>query len=378
MAKAKKKAAWQPLIGLSIGVLTGIVCGFIMASHLDASLGTDATLGETLAELLVMLAALYAAILLQIIIHEGGHLVFGLLSGYRFSSFRVMSFMWVKEGGQLKFKHLSIAGTGGQCLMTPPDLVDGNIPVTLYNLGGSLMNVFSACIFLILHLTSPHIPLLSSWCLMLAVIGFIFALLNGIPIKTATIDNDGHNAFALRHNQEAQRALWVQLKVNSEVARGIRLKDMPEEWFAIPNDVAMQNSLVAAVGVFACNRLMDRHQFDEADRLMAHLLQLDSGIAGLHRSLLLCDRLYVALVTQNRPETAAELLTREQKRFMKSMKNFPSILRTQYVCALLGEGDKEKAGKIKEKFEKCAKTYPYPTDIQSERELMEFAEKKPA
>ena len=27
-------------------------------------------------------------------------------------------------------------------------------------------------------------------------------------------------------------------------------------------------------------------------------------------------------------------------------------------------------------FEKCARTYPYPTDIQSERELMDIAREK--
>ena len=35
----------------------------------------------------------------------------------------------------------------------------------------------------------------------------------------------------------------------------------------------------------------------------------------------------------------------------------------------------KKANKVKTQFEKCAKTYPYQNDVQSERELMEIAEK---
>ena len=58
------------------------------------------------------------------------------------------------------------------------------------------------------------------------------------------------------------------------------------------------------------------------------------------------------------------------------MKTFPSVLRTEYAYALLGEKDIDKAQKIKDQFEKCAKTYPYPSDIDSERELMEIAEEK--
>ena len=56
------------------------------------------------------------------------------------------------------------------------------------------------------------------------------------------------------------------------------------------------------------------------------------------------------------------------------MKSFPSVLRTEYVCALLGERNEKKAEIIKAQFEKRAKTYPYPNEIQSERELMTIAE----
>jgi len=59
---------------------------------------------------------------------------------------------------------------------------------------------------------------------------------------------------------------------------------------------------------------------------------------------------------------------------MKKMKTFPSIQRTEYAYALLAEKDLAKAEKIKKQFEASAKNYPYPQDIQSERELMEIAE----
>lgn len=41
--------------------------------------------------------------------------------------------------------------------------------------------------------------------------------------------------------------------------------------------------------------------------------------------------------------------------------------------ALLGEKNKEQAEKYKNLFEKRAKSYPYPSEIQTERELMEIA-----
>lgn len=370
----KKKAKWQQYIGMVFFVLMGAACGFLMVMYID-KFTTQRTIHEEVLSLIGLLLVMYVAILVQMIVHEAGHLVFGLLSGYKFSSFRIFSFMWVKEDDKIRLRRFSIAGTGGQCLMTPPDMVDGKIPVVFYNLGGALMNIIVGVVSLGLFFFFENVPFLSTVMLMFAVIGFILALMNGIPMRLGTVDNDGYNAFALTRNAEAMRSFWVQMKTNEQIAKGVRLKDLPDEWFAVPSDEAMKNSMVVVLGVFACNRLMDAHKFEETDTLMAHILEIDSGIVDLHRRLMVCDRMYVEMLTENRREILEGMLDKVQKKFMKSMKNFPSVLRTEYVYALLCEKDTVKADKVKNQFEKCAKTYPYQNDVQSERELMEIAEK---
>lgn len=370
-----KKIKWQQYIGLVFFMLIGAVCGVLMAQYLEQRAEVDTTMAEELFSLACLFVCMYAAMLIQIIIHEAGHLVFGLLTGYKFSSFRIFSFMWVKEEGKIRLKRMSIAGTGGQCLMSPPDMVDGRIPVVLYNLGGSLMNIVASLVFFVLYLMLKEVPFVSVLFLMLGIIGIAFAIMNGVPMRMGTVDNDGYNAFSLTRNSEALRSFWIQMKVNAEIAKGIRLKDMPGEWFEIPSDEAMKNSMVVVIGVFASNRLMDQQNFTEADRLMEHILSIESGMVGVHRNLMVCDRMYIELITENRSDVIDEMLTKEQKKFMKQMKKFPTVLRTEYVYALLHEKDKDKADKIKEQFEKCAKTYPYPNDVQSERELIEIAER---
>ena len=119
---------------------------------------------------------------------------------------------------------------------------------------------------------------------------------------------------------------------------------------------------------------MDQQRFEEADQLIAHLLQIDSGIIGLHRGLMICDRMYCEIIRDNRKEILDEMLTKEQTNFMKAMKKFPSIIRTEYVYSLLALKDETSAKKARALFEKVAKTYPYPSDIQSERELIEIAD----
>ncbi len=370
----KKKRGWQEWIGFGFYVLIGGVCGYFMMQYIDRSASADRTGAEEILSLVGLFVMMYVAILVQLIIHEAGHLAFGLLSGYKFSSFRIFSFMWVKEGDKVKLKRLTIAGTGGQCLMSPPELVDGQIPVVLYNLGGSFLNLISSAVFIGLYFALPMLPYLATIFLLLGIIGIVIALMNGIPMRMGTVDNDGYNALSLSKNREARRAFWVQMKTNEQVAKGVRLKDMPEEWFVMPTDEAMQNSMVAVIGVLACNRLMDAEQFEEADALMEHMLSIESGMVGLHRNLLICDRMFVELIGENRAEVLEEMYTTEQKQFMKAMKNFPSVIRTEYVYARLQEKDEKKAEEILKRFEKCAKNYPYQNDVDSERGLMKRAE----
>jgi len=370
----KAKGKLQQWIVMGFFVLIGAVCGVLMVKFIELQGTQNGSLQEYLITLGVLFLGMYLGIFLQLIIHEAGHLVFGLKSGYQFSSFRIGSFMWLKEKGKIVSKKLSLAGTGGQCLMVPPPMQDGKFPVILYNLGGCIMNLVASAVFLILYLLIPKSTVISLFCLMMVPIGVAIALMNGIPLRLGTVDNDGYNALSLGKTPEAMQAFWLQLKVNEQIAKGIRLKDMPDEWFQVPDDDAMHNSMVATQGVFAANRLMDQQRFAEADRLMAHLLALDSGMVGLHRNLMICDRMYCELIQDNRKEVLEGMLTKEQLKFMQAMKKFPSVIRTEYAYALLALENTVKANAARTLFETVAKTYPYPSDVQSERELMNIAD----
>lgn len=377
MNKPKKKVVWQQYVGTVFSMLIGAICGYAMIMFIN-NFSDDTSLYIKILSLVGLFLGMFVAFFFHMLIHEAGHLVFGLMTGYKFSSFRIASFMWLKESGKLKLKRVNVAGTGGQCLMIPPEMKDGKIPLMLYNLGGSFINIIFGALFLVGYILCSDILFLSPLLLIFAVVGFMIAMMNGIPMRMGTVDNDGYNAFALSRNEEAVEAFWVQLKVVEQSSKGVRIKDMPAEWFTVPTDEAMKNSMVATRGVFACNRLMDEEKFEEADALMAHLLEIESGIVGLHHDLLMCDRIYVELIGENRSEVIEDMMTKEQIKFMKAMKRFPSVLRTQYTIALLMEKDVAKAETIRREFEKVAKSYPYSHEIDSERDLMRIAERKVA
>ncbi len=369
--KDKKQKEW---LGTIIPVIIGAVAGAWGASQGKSVAAGSETLGEELFSVVRCMILFVMAFYIQAIIHEGGHLLFGLISGYQYESFRIGKWTLVKQEGKWQIKRFSIAGTGGQCLMAPPDLVDGKMPFVLYNLGGAILNLLVGGVLFGIYQMIDDIPIISQFLLIMAAVGIVFALINGIPMRLGSIDNDGYNAIMLKKDLKAQHAFWIQLKVNKEQSEGIRLKDMPEEWFWQPTDEEMQNSMCAAVGVFTCNRLMDALAFEKADKLMEKYLTMDTAMVGIHRHLLICDRIYCELIKQNRAEVLEEMLDKKQQNFMKSMSTFPTVIRTQYAYALLAEKNPQKAEKLKKKFEKVASTYPYKTDIENQRELIDIAE----
>ena len=368
----RKSNLWQTIVIVAAVILMGIICGRLIDVFIYTRVENILPF-DGFPEILCYLICICIGGFIHIIIHETGHLIFGLLSGYSFSSFRIFSFMWLKENGKLRLKRQSIAGTGGQCIMIPPDMVDGKFPVVLYNLGGILLNAVSSIVFLALFFLCLDFPILAAIMLWLFVLGVLMAVMNGVPTSTGSINNDGYNAMALSRDPEAMEAFWIQLRIVDKTTKGLRLKQMPAEWFKVPSDEGMKNSMTASRGVFACNRLMDEGRYQEADSLMEHILGIDSGIVGLHRSLLICDRICLELMYKNRRDVVEKMQTEEQKNFMKAMKKFLPVLRTNYLIAMFMENDMTKADKIMTEFEKQAKLYPYETDIASERELIRTA-----
>lgn len=374
--KKQKKTDISQLLAALVMCLVGAACGILMMKVIRGSVPKDASLIKLIVMVAALLVLFYAAFILQTIIHEGGHLVFGLLSGYKFCAFRIFNFMWIRNKEGIRFKRMSIAGTGGQCLMSPPGLVDGKMPVLLYNYGGVIMNLIAAAIAGGLAFACRSGSVIHTFLIFLAVIGVAFALLNGLPLKMSAVNNDGRNALDLMKDPEARRAFWIQMKVNELTSRGIRVKDMPKEWFSVPSEQEMQNGITAMLGPLAAGRLMDEQRFAEADALMKRFLEGENGIVGLNRGLLGNDRIYVELIGENRPEALEALKTPEQLRIMRAMKNYLSVLRTEYTYALLAKKDEENAKKILRLFEKAARTYPYPGEVEAERELVAIAQAK--
>lgn len=181
-----------------------------------AETGMLETVGVSLLAILILLFSIF----LQVLLHEGGHLVCGLATGYRFVSFRIFNLTFIRKDGKLCIKRFSLAGTGGQCLLTPPERPLEDIPTTLYNLGGVLANLLTAILAFLPLLTVDGLPyLLKFFLLMLSLIGILLAGMNGIPMKMGGIGNDADNMCLLLKDSKSKQALVTQLRINALVTK---------------------------------------------------------------------------------------------------------------------------------------------------------------
>ena len=372
MSEQKKSAKQKMKLGGIIAYIVLLIisgcAGFFGADAINAMTGGDDKL--FFIYLGMALLGLLLAFFVQIVLHEGGHLVFGLMSGYKFVSFNVMGIIVQKdENGKLHVGQMQIAGAGGQCLMAPPAYNGGDFPFTLYNLGGVLANLIASAVFALLAWAVP-VTWVRILLVMQVVAGIISAITNGLPIPVAAIQNDSKNLLCIRKDAIARRAFWVQMSLGAELARGVRIKDMPEDWFAPLPEESMDNPIVSSIAVLNTARLMDMQDFSAAEAEIRRLLAREKGVLGLYRMTMSCDGALCELIAGRPADLTDALVSKDNQQLMKAMKTHPAILRTQYALALLKNKDAAKAEKLLSEFEAAAKKHPNPQEITGERELI--------
>lgn len=375
MRSGKKSKKGNILLNIVFMILGGCFGFLIMFYFLEGS--TELSLMQKLMHMCMLLLMIYAAMLLQMILHEGGHLAGGLLSGYGFCSFRIGSLMLVKKGEKYIWKRYSLVGTGGQCLMEPPQWREEGIPYRLYNLGGSLLNLLSAGIFFVFYIMAKGIPYLPAFLLLLCIFGVYLGLVNGIPLHIGAIDNDGFNAVNLGKDKRALYCFFIQLKVNALQTQGTSLKDMPREWFFLPGREKLKNPMFAAIGAFACARAMDEMDFQKAEEIAGCLLEEKENLLGIYRIKITMELIFLKLL-KGKAEADIEALYQENEiqQYLKRSKTDLSALRLRYSYELLYRKDAKKAESCRQAFEKAVRNYPFDAIIENEKALLYLAESK--
>ncbi len=339
-----------------------------------------------IAYVVIYILMIAVAFIFHIIAHEGGHLIGGLLSGYEFASFRVFNIMIVKRDGKYLRKKFKMVGTGGQCLMAPPQPFRPDYPFRLFNLAGGLTNLIIAGICIAISIPIIVAASVSSggstlsdspnlvWILLvlhpLIVAGIYCGVTNLVPMIIGGVANDGWNLAHLGKDPEARRILWLLLDVMAIINRGGQFRDMPEEWFQMDAKPDYNNTFQAALGVYRFNYLVDTGRLQEAADLAAEILRNGSGTLQIYRYELLCESIFLELIGEGRLDRVERLFTPEIQRYIQATDSYPHRQRLHYAMAMLYHRDEGKAAVALERFKKACETYPNDGEISSEWESM--------
>jgi len=203
-----------------------------------------------------------------ITIHELGHLVCGLVTGYKFDRLEVMWFAWYKDEKSIKFQMIKrerkVAGrkVAGQCVMIPSQNYK-YFKFFWYLFGGILFNLLTAFIALLLFITLEPSDISKLILIFIIIMNLVFSVNSLIPKD----DNDGGLLLMGSRSDDNRRALHMMFfsnAIHGKLAKGMRLRDFPPEMFKITDDGAIENKHTARIVLLDAARLNDVGEYSLA------------------------------------------------------------------------------------------------------------------
>lgn len=364
-----------------LGLLVGIAAGLAIATVVVVGF-SDTTLSEFVGKLgtvkfmeaagagLLALVAFAVGMAILVPVHEAGHLIAGLATGYKFVSFRIFNFTIIRIGDNLRVKKFGVAGTGGQCLLLPPELPVEKVPTAWYNMGGVLANIIVLLLLLPLVFIKGY-PYLSvaAWVVILADV--ILIVFNGIPMKITGSGNDAYNALSMRKNTWAKIGLTNALKSNAQIQMGVRPKDMPDEWFVVPEQINYKNPLEVSIPMMAASRLVDQLEFAKAEKAFETLYEHKREIIGLYLKEIECELIFLRLMAGD-IDGARKLLTPALRKYIEAYRNtMSSKERILFAITLIMEGDPDRATEIYNNLDRRQTDYLLQGEVRSDLAIMD-------
>lgn len=257
--------------------------------------------------------------LVQTVIHELGHLVFGLIYGYSFVSFSLFFITLIKKEGKLRFTKFNHSNIAGQCLMKPKAK---NMPLfntMMYNLGGGMLNIIFSLIFILISLNK-----VTGYNLLLIRLfygaGLTMAIMNLVPLKVSGIPNDGYNSLMLNRDSNSLKALNDSLIIYSKIVAGSLYSEIPKEYLYLYNDYDYNNPLLTMILIYKINYFLEIEDYSKAYSLMNDALEGYPDMLSTYYKIIERDKLFFDILND---ETLEDLKLKYQ--------NFNEIVDTSII-----------------------------------------------
>jgi hypothetical protein len=151
--------------------------------------------------------------ILNLCIHELGHLLFGLICGYKLLSIRIFKYLIVMKN-KYKIYKIGRFNSIGQCSMIKKD--EERLSCTLYNIGGCLLNLFTVAVILVLihnNIIIDHLIFYYVFC----IVGLNIFIINAVPSTNKGVFSDGLNTYLFFKNKDMRKTNYYQLLIYGQL-----------------------------------------------------------------------------------------------------------------------------------------------------------------
>lgn len=326
-----------------------------------------------LIRLLLVYLSVFVTMLLHIALHELGHVIFGVLTGYQFFSYRFLSFGICKRNGRWKLFRMHIPGTAGQALLGPPVVKEGEKPPYFwYNFGGVFVNLLLTFVFLLIAYCTSNYTVYS-WCAMGAIMGLALALMNGIPYSEKGM-TDGCNIVQFTKHPERIQAFLMQLKVLVELCNGKTWKEYE------PSDFITEEGPDSTFGVgcriWKMNCYYARGEFERANEVLSEMIPYKEQMLDVYKNVITLEQIFQELIGVNDPEKIKGLYSKKLGKFVKAMKYEPSVWRVEMAYAWFHNEDQVAAMMCYEEIKKLRNKVISPADVELELSLGDYIKER--
>ena len=373
----------KTILRLIGGMLVGAAFGLIVVIPIIAIIDGESiwTVAKTIfgkfslqdvLEIAWMLVAVLIAFILNVVLHEGGHLVAGLLTGYRFVSFRFLNWTIIRRNGRLQWGNYELAGTGGQCLMAPPDRPVDQIDTRWYNAGGVLANLLIVVISALLLWAFDLPTWLDELLVIMIILGLLIGVGNGIPLKMGGVATDGLNLLQLEKDIPGKQCFCNILEFNALSQEGVPYDEMPEHIFALPQPIDWVNSMHVGAALMAATRMAAVHQWEEAYRLLTEAHDHSDEYMELYR-LEVENMMTQVCIAMGRDDEARQHYSDKVAKHVERHASTQSDKQlTKMAVTLALENDRPKAEAMLHELETGRDKYIHQGDVALSLDLMRW------
>jgi tetratricopeptide (TPR) repeat protein len=320
--------------------------------------------------LIYLLILFIICVYVHVFIHEAGHLLFGICTGYKFSSFRIGTYLFIKKKDNISINKYKLAGTLGQCLLTPPEYNNGDMPCILYNIGGLVFSAIATILSAVAWFLLPDINYVKAFITLFFTIGIAFLLMNAIPMNIEGNSNDAQNIKDLLKNPYAKREMYVELTIISNWVKGIQLKDMEDSLFLMPEQADLSDRFNAQIYRFIAMRHLNNQDFIQAKKCFQEILNHKPPISNYELQSIQGNLLFLAMLLDCNSQKDEAAYSDEIAKCLKRIANSVEGYKVAYAYTLLIEKNLEKATEIKNNAKMCLASYALQGEAIAEMDLI--------